>query len=43
MKFSVGNSTQRLVLSISVAVFMVLLFARPAHGDSIPKVGKRAT
>ena len=29
MKLSVDNSIQRLVLSISMAVFNVLLFARP--------------
>lgn len=42
MKFSVNYSIERLVLSISMAVFMVVLFARPAYGDPIPKVGKRA-
>ena len=43
MKFSVDNSIQRLVLSIFISVFMVVLFARPAYGDPIQKAGKRAT
>ena len=42
MKFSVDNSIQRL-LSISMAVFMIVLFARPAYGDPISKIGKRET